>query len=76
MAEQTFLSPGFFEQEIELIAGAAGPQGTPAGLIGPSEKGPAFVPVTVGNYTDFVTRFGDTTPDYLSPYAAKEWLRL
>ena len=75
MAEQTFLSPGFFEQEIELIAGAAGPQGTPAGLIGPSEKGPAFVPVTVGNFTDFVTRFGDTNPDYMSPYAAKEWLR-
>lgn len=75
MAEQTFLSPGFFEQEIELIAGAAGPQGTPAGLIGPSEKGPAFVPVTVGNFTDFVTRFGSTSPDYMSPYAAKEWLR-
>jgi hypothetical protein len=75
MAEQTFLSPGFFEQEIELIAGAAGPQGTPAGLIGPSEKGPAFVPVTVGNFTDYVTRFGGTSPDYMSPYAAKEWLR-
>ena len=75
MAEQTFLSPGFFEQEIELIAGAAGPQGTPAGLIGTSEKGPAFVPVTVGNYTDFVTRFGDVNPDLLAPYAAKEWLK-
>jgi hypothetical protein len=75
MAEKTFLSPGFFEQEIELIAGAAGPQGTPAGLIGPSEKGPAFVPATVGNFIDFTTKFGSTHPEYMAPYAAKEWLK-
>lgn len=75
MAEQTFLSPGFFEQEIELIAGAAGPQGTPAGLIGPAEKGPAFVPVTVGNFVDFTSKFGGLSPDLLAPYAAREWLK-
>jgi len=75
MAEQTFLSPGFFEQEIELIAGAAGPQGTPAGLIGPAEKGPAFVPVTVGNFTDFTSKFGGLDPDIAAPYAAREWLK-
>jgi len=53
MAEQTFRSPGFFEQEIELIAGAAGPVGTPLGIAGTSKMGPAFVPVTVGNFEDF-----------------------
>jgi hypothetical protein len=75
MAEQTFRSPGFFEQEIELIAGAAGPVGTPAGVIGPSTKGPAFVPVTVANFTDFQTRFGGLDPEIQGPYAVNEWLK-
>ena len=47
MAEQTFRSPGFYEQEIELVAGVQQPVGTPGGVIGTSEKGPAFVPVTM-----------------------------
>jgi hypothetical protein len=75
MAEQTFRSPGFFEQEIELVAGVQGPTGTPGGIIGTSEKGPAFVPVTVGNFTDFQTRFGGLDPERQAPYAAREWLK-
>ena len=58
MAEQTFRSPGFFEQEIDLSAKQLTPTGTPAGIIGTAEKGPAFVPVTVGTFADFQTRFG------------------
>ena len=49
MAEQTFRSPGFFEQEIDLSGQAQAPTGIPAGVIGPAQKGPAFVPVTVGS---------------------------
>ena len=75
MAEQTFRSPGFFEQEIELIAGAAGPVGTPAGVIGPATKGPAFVPVTVANFTEFLTKFGNLDPEIQAPYAVNEWLK-
>ena len=48
MAEQTFRSPGFFEREIDVAPVVQGPVGTPAGVIGTAEKGPAFVPVTLG----------------------------
>ena len=53
MAEQTFRSPGFFEQEIDLSARKTAPTGTPAGVIGTSLRGPAFVPVTVGSFRRF-----------------------
>ena len=75
MAEQTFRSPGFFEKEIDLSARKVGPIGTPAGIIGTAEKGPAFVPVTVGSYADFETRFGGLDPNRFGPYAVREFLK-
>lgn len=74
MAEQTFRSPGFFEQEIDLSGRVQSPSGTPAGVIGPAQKGPAFVPVTVGSYADFQSKFGSTDPNLFGPYAVKSWL--
>ena len=59
MAENTFRSPGFFEQEIDLTQREQAPLGIPAGVIGTAERGPAFVPVTVGSFTDFKTKFGN-----------------
>ena len=75
MAEQTFRSPGFFEQEIDLSARQVSPTGTPAGVIGTSDKGPAFVPVTLGSFNDFETRFGTLNTERFAPYAVREWLR-
>ena len=75
MAEQTFRSPGFFEQEIDLSQRQQSPLGTPAGVIGTAEKGPAFVPVTVGSFADFETRFGGLDPDRFGPYAVNEYLK-
>ena len=75
MAENTFKSPGFFEREIELTAEKQSPIGTPAGIIGASQMGPAFVPMTVGTFTDFENRFGSVTPDKAAPYAVREWLK-
>ena len=74
MAEQTFRSPGFFDQEIDLSGVQASSTGIPAGVIGTSEKGPAFVPVTVGSFADFKTRFGTLDAKRFGPYAVKEWL--
>ena len=74
MAESTFRSPGFFEQEIELVPGAVEPSGVPGGIVGTAEKGPAFIPVTVANYTDFVARFGGLHPDRPAGYAAQQFL--
>jgi len=75
MAEQTFRSPGFFEREIDLSARQQAPTGTPAGIIGTAEKGPAFLPVTVGSFADFETKFGTLNPDRYGPYAANEYLK-
>lgn len=75
MAEQTFRSPGFFEQEIDLSAHQQSPVGTPGGVVGTSTKGPAFVPVTVGSFADFTTKMGDLDPKKFGPYAVKEFLK-
>ena len=76
MAEQVFRSPNFYEREIDLSAPAVGgPIGTPAGVVGPANKGPAFVPVTVANFNEFVTAFGNLDPKYFGPYAVNEFLK-
>ena len=77
MAEQTFRSPNFFEREIDLSAPAAGgPVGTPAGVIGTANKGPAFVPVTVAKFDgEFDQRFGSLDPKRPAPYAVNEFLK-
>jgi len=76
MAEQVFRSPNFFEREIELKAPPpTGPVGTPAGVIGTSNKGPAFVPVTVSNFNEFITIFGNLDPKKFGPYAVNEFLK-
>lgn len=75
MPEQTFRSPGFFEQEIDLSARQGETLGIPAGVIGTSKMGPAFVPVTVGTTVDFENRFGSLDPDRFGPYAVREFLK-
>lgn len=75
MAEQTFRSPGFFEQEIDLSARKITPTGTPAGVVGTAHQGPAFVPVTVGSFADFETKFGTLDTNRFGPYAVREFLK-
>ncbi len=75
MAEQTFLSPGFFENEIDLTQRVQEVTGTPGGIVGTAEKGPAFVPVTIGSFTDFQNRFGGLDDDRPASYAAYEFLK-
>lgn len=76
MAEQTFRSANFYEREVDLSAPAVGgPTGVPAGVIGTSNKGPAFVPVTVASFNDFIEIFGDLDPKKFGPYAVNEFLK-
>lgn len=75
MAEQTFRSPGFFEREIDLTQRTTEIVGVPAGVIGTAQKGPAFVPVTVGSFIDFQNKFGSLDPEKFGTYAANEWLK-
>jgi len=75
MAEQTFRSPGFFEQEVDLSARSASATGTPGGIAGTAERGPAFVPVTIGSLADFESKFGSLGIDRFGPYAVREFLK-
>jgi len=77
MAEITYRSPGFFESEIDLsIAAPAGITATPAGVIGTSPIGPAFLPTTVGSLAEFREKFFGSTAQYNETYyAAQEFFR-
>lgn len=76
MTEQTFRSPGFFDRESDQSqANASGPVGVPAGVIGTSDKGPAFVPVTVASFPEFIKTFGNLNQRKFGPYAANEFLK-
>lgn len=76
MSEQTFKSPNFYEREIDLSSPAqTGPTGVPALLIGTANKGPAYVPVTVSSFNEFIQTFGNLDPDKFGPYAANEFLK-
>lgn len=76
MPEQTFRSPNFFEREIDLSAPTVGgPVGTPAGIIGTAKKGPAFVPMTVASFDEFISVFGGLDPKKFGPYAVNEFLK-
>ena len=75
MAEQVFRSPGFFEREIDLSQREQEVVGVPAGVVGTAEMGPAFIPVTLGSFSDFKARFGDLDPDLAGPYAVNEFLK-
>jgi hypothetical protein len=74
MGEQVFNSPGVKAQEIDLSGPrATTPQGIPAGVIGTSKKGPAFVPITVPNLSEFIVKFGDADSTTFGALAMKQW---
>lgn len=75
MAEQIFKAPGFFDREIDLTVEVQSPTGIPAGVIGMAEKGPAFVPVTVGSFPDFNTKFGMLSTKLPAPYGVNLFLK-
>jgi hypothetical protein len=75
MAERTFRSPGFFDAEIDLSQRQKAPLGTPAGIVGTAEKGPAFVPISIGSLADFKTKFGNLDSKKFGPYAVSEFLK-
>jgi hypothetical protein len=76
MAERVFRSAGVSTREIDLSAPAQNtPTGVPAGIIGTSDEGPAFVPITVSNTTAFQTTFGSIDGTKFGPIAVAEYLR-
>jgi phage tail sheath protein FI len=76
MAKLKFGSAGVTAREIDLTGPTTQqPVGVPAGIIGTALHGPAFVPVTVGNLSDWTAKFGETDGKKFGPLAVREWLR-
>lgn len=76
MATLSLNSAGVSTQEIDLTGPITqAPVGIPAGVIGTSKKGPAFVPVTIGNFDDFSAKFGASDGKKFGPLAVAEWLK-
>ena len=75
MAELTFKSAGVSTREIDLSQPTSNPPiGIPAGIIGTSLEGPAFVPLTFGNYSDYTSTFGVSDGEKFGPMAVQQWL--
>lgn len=74
--ELTFKSAGVSARTTDLTGPTSiEPQGIPAGVVGTSLKGPAFVPTTVATTQDFSVKFGSPTNDaFNGPLAVSEWL--
>jgi phage tail sheath protein FI len=76
MAELTFKSAGVSTREIDLSGPTqVRPSGIPAGIIGTAQGGPAFVPITVATYQDFIKTFGATNGEMFGPLAMNEWMK-
>lgn len=74
MANERIVSPGVFtvEKDLSFLPQGIGQIG--AALIGPTLKGPAFVPTVVEGYGDFITKFGGGYEQSYLPYTAKSYL--
>jgi phage tail sheath protein FI len=76
MGQLRFGSAGVTAREIDLSTPTtAAPTGVPAGIIGTANRGPAFVPITVGTVDNFYLEFGKTDGKKFGPLAVTEWLR-
>ena len=46
-----------------------------AAIIGPTEKGPAFIPTVVRSFSEFERRFGGLDPETFVPQTVREYLK-
>ena len=74
MAER-IVSPGVFTKETDLSFLPQGISNIGAAIIGPTQKGPAFVPTVISTYQDFEERFGGVYKKSYVPYTVQEYLK-
>jgi len=72
---KSFVSAGVFTNEIDASFLGPGVGAIGAALLGTSAKGPAHVPVTVTNFSEFTQFFGDLDPNHFMGYAARAYLK-
>ena len=73
MAEQ-IISPGVFTRENDLSFLPQGIGAIGAAIVGPTVKGPAFVPTVVNSFQDFETKFGPLDSETFVPQTVREYL--
>ena len=84
-SDKIFVSPGVFTSEKDLTFVAQQVGVTTLGVVGETTKGPAFEPIFITNYEEFLAIFGglnskkfggeDKKPMYELPYIAKSYLQ-
>ncbi len=74
MAEK-IVSPGVFTQENDYSFLPIGIGAIGAAIIGPTVKGPAFVPTIIESQTDYDKIFGGTSQYMYTPYTIKNYLK-
>jgi len=74
MAER-IVSPGVFTQERDQTFLAQGVAEIGAAFVGPTTKGPAFIPTTVQGIDGFVTNFGEPDGTSYMGYTVKNYLQ-
>ena len=74
MAEQ-IISPGVFTRENDQSFLPQGVGAIGAAIIGPTVKGPAFVPTVVKNFAEYERKFGTLSSDTFVPQTVREYLK-
>ena len=74
MAER-IISPGVFTNERDLSFLPAGIAAIGAAVVGPTSKGPAFVPTVITSFDDFIAKFGGLSEETYVPYTIKSYLK-
>ena len=74
MAEQ-IISPGVFTRENDLSFLPQGVGAIGAAIIGPTVKGPAFVPTVIRNFSEYERKFGPLSSETFVPQTVREYLR-
>ena len=74
MAER-IVSPGVFtrERDLSFLPQAIGAIG--AAIVGPTAKGPAFVPTQITSFQDFEAMFGGQDDRFYTPQTVEQYLR-
>jgi len=73
MAER-IVSPGVFARERDLSFLPQGITEIGAAIIGPTVKGPAFVPTIIRNFEEYTRIFGGYDSNYYTPFTVKNYL--
>lgn len=74
MAE-TFVSPGVYVRERDFSYYVSSVGRSSLGLIGETQRGPAFYPTLVTNMGEFREKFGNPHPNMLAGYCAKSYFK-